>query len=128
MKEKILKILEKHYHGVSQIENRCADEILSLLGNNLNLLPFDMISDLIVRTDNIKKAQRYNIKKIKKKLTEKEIPFTVVDDYRISLDYGLLSDEQFDFTRNLIMNDSFMEEVFNKYKIISIDQFGIKHN
>jgi hypothetical protein len=31
MKEKILDILEKHYHGRNHIESRCADELLDLL-------------------------------------------------------------------------------------------------
>jgi hypothetical protein len=30
MKEKIIDILEKHYHGRNHIENRCADELLDL--------------------------------------------------------------------------------------------------
>ncbi len=30
MKEKILDILEKHYHGRNHIESRCADELLDL--------------------------------------------------------------------------------------------------
>ena len=30
MKEKILDILEKHYHGRNFIESRCADELLGL--------------------------------------------------------------------------------------------------
>lgn len=30
MKEKILDILERHYHGRNFIENRCADELLNL--------------------------------------------------------------------------------------------------
>ena len=32
MKEKILDILEKHYHGRNHIESRCADELLGLFG------------------------------------------------------------------------------------------------
>src|SRR5690606_26508517 len=32
MKERILEILEKHYHGMNQTEFRCAEELLSLIG------------------------------------------------------------------------------------------------
>ena len=31
MKDKIIDILEKHYHGRNYIEDRCADEIIELL-------------------------------------------------------------------------------------------------
>lgn len=40
MKEKILDILEKHYHGRNFIESRCADEILGLF-NVVAMLPSD---------------------------------------------------------------------------------------
>lgn len=30
MKNKILDVLEKHYHGRNQIESRCTDELLGL--------------------------------------------------------------------------------------------------
>ena len=30
-KEKILDVLEKHYHGRNFIDNRCADDIMSLI-------------------------------------------------------------------------------------------------
>lgn len=38
MKEKILDILEKHYHGRNFIESRCADELLGLF-NVVAMLP-----------------------------------------------------------------------------------------
>jgi len=40
MKEKILDILEKHYHGRNFIESRCADELLGLF-NVVAMLPSD---------------------------------------------------------------------------------------
>jgi hypothetical protein len=40
MKEKILNILEKHYHGRNFIESRCADELLGLF-NVVAMLPSD---------------------------------------------------------------------------------------
>lgn len=43
MKEKIIDILEKHYHGRNHIENRCADELLdlfSVVGQSEQLLEF----------------------------------------------------------------------------------------
>jgi len=42
-KEKILDILEKHYHGRNHIESRCADELLGLIA--------DDISNVIKRLD-----------------------------------------------------------------------------
>ena len=34
-KEKILDILEKHYHGRNHIESRCADELLGLIADGI---------------------------------------------------------------------------------------------
>jgi hypothetical protein len=56
MKEKIIDILEKHYHRRNHIENRCADELLdlfSVVGRSEQLFCFECGNkrELIVETD-----------------------------------------------------------------------------
>lgn len=54
MKEKILDILEKHYHGRNFIESRCADELLGL---------FDVVA-LLPSDDEIEKAAEENASRL----------------------------------------------------------------
>lgn len=49
MKDKLLDILEKHYHGRNHIESRCADEILALFNSEKSEhLQFEFIRILTV--------------------------------------------------------------------------------
>lgn len=51
MKEKILDILEKHYHGRNHIESRCADELLGLF-DVVAMLPTEAINRVEVIDEN----------------------------------------------------------------------------
>ncbi len=54
MKEKIIDILEKHYHGRNFIESKCADELLGL---------FDVVA-MLPSDDEIGKAAEENASRL----------------------------------------------------------------
>ena len=68
-------------------------------------LPFDSISDLIRKVENIKKAHKIKSETFRQTLKEKGIKFTSIDDYGVVIDIGLLSDEDMRFIKN--QDDSF---------------------
>ena len=79
-------------------------------------LPFNSISDLLRKVENIKKAHKIKSETFRETLKEKGINFTPIDDYGVAIDVALLSKEDMRFITN--QDDSFIQKVYDENGVV----------
>ena len=79
-------------------------------------LPFDSISDLLRKVENIKHAYKIKSETFRQTLKEKGIKFTPINDYGVAIDIGLLSKEDIRFIKS--QDDSFIQKVYDENGVV----------
>jgi len=103
---------------MSKEQNKQEDgEALHIGGVSTRFLPFDSISDLLRKVENIKKAHKIKSEIFRQTLKEKGIKFTPIDDFGVAIDIGLLSEKDMRFIKN--QDDSFIQKVYDDNGVVS---------
>ena len=103
-KDDVFEVLDK------VVKNRSIPDV------NERLLLFKSIYDLIGKVENIKMAHKIKSETFRQILKEKEIKFTPIDDYGVSIDVALLSKEDKRFIET--QGDSFIENVYKENGVV----------
>lgn len=85
--------------------------------DNTLFLPFDNISDLLRKVENIKEAHKIKFQTLIQMLKQNEIKFTPIDDYGVVIDVSLLSDEDIKLITN--QDNSLIQKVYNENGVIA---------
>ena len=96
--------------------NKALTEQCNIADVSTRFLPFDSISDLLRKVENIKKAHKIKSETFRQTLKEKGIKFTSIDDYGVAIDISLLSDEDMRFIKN--QDDSFIQKVYDENGVV----------
>lgn len=84
---------------------------------NKHFLPFDSISDLLRKVENIKDAHKIKSESLRQTLKEKGIEFKPIDDYGVAIYMALLSEEDVRLIKE--QDDSFIQKVYNENGVVS---------
>jgi hypothetical protein len=79
-------------------------------------LPFYSISDLLRKVGEIKEAHKIKSETFRQTLKEKGIKFSPIDDYGVSIDIGLLSEEDIRLIKN--QDNSFIQKVYDENGVV----------
>lgn len=122
MKELILDILEKHYHGRNFIEKRCADELEKLFDewrhwdeeHTLDMVMNDMVCDLTERDIECILEGNDNPKEPNKELTDAAVNTTTFQfTTDITPDIDEDNDEWDGFTDTSFEQDDYNDELYD---------------
>lgn len=98
------------------MENTKNEQQCAIHDVSTRFLPFDSISDLLRKVENIKNAHKIKSETFRQTLEEKGINFRPIDDYGVAIDIGLLSEEDMRFIKN--QDDSFIQKVYDENGVV----------